>query len=242
MLVEDFPPKEICQKIAAEINLSKTAFVKELGPDHFHIRWFTPKTEVQLCGHATLASAHILHEQHKVLGGELLFESLIGPLKVYGKKGSRTLDFPLHETFSIEPFENGSSFFEKVVGYAQGVVELIVELESEKEVRKFIPCFEKLLVLNYRAVILTARACGPYDFVSRFFAPRVGINEDPVTGSAHCKLAHYWQGKLNKNSFKAYQAFYRGKEMALEIHGKRVYIGGEAVTLLEGDWKASLNE
>lgn len=240
MLVEQFPTDAICQKIAAEMNLSETAFVKEIKEDHFHIRWFTPKVEVKLCGHATLASAHVLHEQNRVRGQQITFESLSGPLLVRSLKGSLTLDFPLQKTSPLDSLNIDMSLFEGIISWAKAYDDLIIELESERHVREFKPNFEEILKIDCRGLIITARACGEYDFVSRFFAPRVGVNEDPVTGSAHCKLAHYWQSKLNKTIFKAYQASSRGGEIGLEIVGERVCLQGGAITIVEGEWKVDL--
>lgn len=228
-LVDEFPEKEICLKIAAEMNLSETAFVKKLGNNHFQIRWFSPKVEVKLCGHATLASAHILHQKGEAQGSEILFDSLSGPLKVYISSRSYTLDFPLQKTG-----EKLDISFPNSLQTVKACDDIIVELENEEKVKNYIPNFLELEKMECHAVILTSRGKGRYDFVSRFFAPKVGINEDPVTGSAHCKLAHYWSQKLNKTRFLAYQASPRGGEIHIEVHGDRVHLTGQAVTVLEG--------
>jgi len=229
-IVESFPDE--AQKIAAEMNLSETAFVKPLGQGHFHIRWFTPKVEVKLCGHATLASAHILHQEYGLK--EVVFESLSGPLRVTCQEELYTLDFPLQKTgrtIDIPLFKN------RVIA-VDALDDVIIELASEAEVRQFVPNPAELLQIECRGIIITARGSGSYDFVSRFFGPRVGVNEDPVTGSAHCKLAHYWQQKLGKSEFLAYQASERGGEIAIAVRGDRVYLSGRAVTVLEGMWRS----
>jgi PhzF family phenazine biosynthesis protein len=238
-IVDDFPDDATCQKIAAEMNLSETAFIKKLGPNHFHLRWFTPKVEVKLCGHATLASAHILHQEKLVSGKEILFESLSGPLRVYGSSSRYTLDFPLQKT--------GSSFVSSHLGHFGKIVEavhafddIIIEVANEEVVRNYIPHQSELEKIECRGIILTAKGSGSCDFVSRFFAPKVGVNEDPVTGSAHCKLAHYWQQKLGKSDFVAYQASKRGGEIQISVVGDRVHLTGQAVTVLKGEWLAPL--
>lgn len=213
------------------MNLSETAFVKPLGKNHFHIRWFTPKVEVKLCGHATLASAHILHEEKLIFGDEIIFESLSGPLRVFGKY---TLDFPLQKT--------GPVIKSPIAGALLAVKaydDIIVELPDAQAVRNFSPSGAKLSEIDCRGIIITARGDAPYDFVSRFFAPKVGVDEDPVTGSAHCKLAHYWEQKLGKSNFFAYQASVRGGEITLSIAQDRVHLTGSAVTILKGTWLPS---
>jgi predicted PhzF superfamily epimerase YddE/YHI9 len=214
-----FPSDEICQKIATEMNLSETAFILPLKQNHFHLRWFTPKLEVKLCGHATLAAAHIIHQEGLLTGHEIHFDSLSGPLKVYVSSSAYTLDFPLLNAESKPSIHD----------------DIIIEVSSEEEVRSYIPDLRELEKIDCRGIIITAKGESPYDFVSRFFAPRVGVNEDPVTGSAHCKLAHYWQQKLQKNEFLAYQASQRGGEIRLSIHGERVHLTGTAVTMLKGE-------
>ncbi len=236
-IVKEFPSNEQCQQIAAEINLSETAFVKPLIGQKFHIRWFTPAVEVKLCGHATLASAHILFQEKIVEDGLIQFESLSGPLNVCRSIDGLTLDFPLQQTkaaLDTKLFEN--IFNTKVIAAETAVDDLIIEFSDENVLRQLIVDPKKIAEIDYRAIILTAKSVGKYDFVSRFFAPKIGINEDPVTGSAHCKLAYYWQKKLNKNKFLAFQASKRGGELQLEIIDKRVHLTGNAVTVLSGNW------
>ena len=240
IIVDTFPNDEMCQQIAAEMNLSETAFIKPLGPNHFHLRWFTPKVEVKLCGHATLASSHILHQEKLITAPRILFESLSGPLKVRITDSDYTLDFPLQKTGSEINSALITDCFGDIVHAVQAYDDFIIEVESEALLRSYKPDIAKLMKIECRGIIVTTKGTGPYDFVSRFFAPKVGVNEDPVTGSAHCKLAHYWQQKLHKSDFLAYQASTRGGEIRLSIVGDRVHLTGQAVTILKGDWQVSL--
>lgn len=233
MIVDDFP--EDMQQIAFEMNLSETAFVKPLGQDHFHIRWMTPTTEVKLCGHATLASAHIIFENSLNKENTLRFESLSGELIVCRTDKGYVLDFPLQltgDSLDKAPFVEALNTT-KIIEVVQAFDDVIVRLNSEADVRNLQPIMEKLRRIEVRGIIVTA-AGESYDFVSRFFAPKVGVDEDPVTGSAHCKLAAYWSDRLQKSQMNAYQASTRGGELSLEVKGDRVLITGQAVTFLEG--------
>lgn len=239
MIVSEFPEDKICQKIAAEINLSETAFVKILGKDTFHIRWFTPTVEVKLCGHATLAAAHILFEEGLFSSHMITFTSLSGFLNVLRENDGFILNFPLQETGSslpVEAFIKTLHIDETVVDVVQAYDDMILELATPEALRQLILDPKDVAKLDCRGVIVTSKGDGPYDFISRFFAPRVGVNEDPVTGSAHCKLAHYWQKKLNKEFFLAYQASSRGGEIRITIQGNRVLLKGQAITIMKGQW------
>lgn len=235
MIVDEFPSDVLCQKIAGEMNLSETAFVKPLGLDHFYLRWFTPKVEVKLCGHATLAAAHILFQENKIKGDKITFDSLSGPLIVTKNDEGITLNFPLQATGPVldkTSFEKNLNL--DIIQVVKAFDDLIIEIADPKTLRQLQISPEIINQLDYRGVIITAKGDEGYDFISRFFAPRVGVNEDPVTGSAHCKLADYWQKNLNKNSFLAYQASARGGELKLVVNGHRVYITGPAITILQG--------
>ncbi len=234
-IVDEFPSEETCKLIAAELNLSETAFVKPLNKNHFHIRWFTPKVEVKLCGHATLASSHILYQEKLITGNEILFDSLSGPLRVAIASPNYTLDFPLQKTGKQIESAAIKESFEKIIQAVEAYDDIIIELASEDELQSYVQQIDKLEKIDCRGIIITTKGTGKYDFVSRFFAPKVGVNEDPVTGSAHCKLAHYWQKKLNKNTFKAYQASSRGGELQILIVGDRVHLTGQAVTMLKAE-------
>lgn len=238
MLVTEFPDNNICQKIAAEMNLSETAFAKQLSKNHYHLRWFTPKVEAKLCGHATLATAHILYENEIVEDKETIhFSTLSGSLFVSKNQEKITLNFPLQKTGPILELSDVKAIFgQRLVAMEKAYDDLIVELTDETAVRELDLSTEIIKSIDCRGLIVTAKGTDSYDFVSRFFAPRVGISEDPVTGSAHCKLADYWQKKLGKNKFLAYQASSRGGEIALEILDDRVLLTGKAITIMAGRW------
>jgi PhzF family phenazine biosynthesis protein len=240
-IVEDFPSDSVCQKIAAEMNLSETAFAKQLSHDHYHIRWFTPKVEVKLCGHATLATAHILFSEKNISVPTLFFESQSGILKATKALNGITLDFPLQKTGPAREI----STFQEIIPLSILAVEtahddVIIEVADEAALRNAQIDVSQLANIDCRGIIITARSTGEYDFISRFFAPKVGVNEDPVTGSAHCKLADYWQKKLGKKQFHAFQASSRGGELLLEINDNRVLMTGQAVTILRGELEHAL--
>lgn len=235
--VGQFPPDELCQKIAAEMNLSETAFVQSKSDGTRHIRWFTPTVEVKLCGHATLASAHVLFEEKMVQGNNLEFQSLSGPLRVSKNGEKLTLDFPLQKTGSeldMAPFEKIVGF--QIVAAVKAYDDLIVELADEKMVRELKVTPGAWPEFDCRGVIFTAKGQDRYDFVSRFFGVNCGVGEDPVTGSAHCKLAHYWMEKLGKKTFTAYQASARGGVLEIEVVADRVLLTGRAITVMKGEF------
>lgn len=236
ILVDDFPDDVMCQQIAAEINLSETAFVKSLSKGRFHIRWFTPAVEVKLCGHATLAAAHVLDKNNLFHAESIAFQSLSGELIVNKRVDKRyALNFPLQMTQLSDKSSFAASFPQVALcEVAQAYDDIIVELEDDQAVRLFKPDFSLLAQIDCRGIIITAKGSEPYDFVSRFFGPRVGVNEDPLTGSAHCKLAHYWMKKLDKKHFQAYQASSRGGEINIEVEGDRVLLSGQAILMSEG--------
>ncbi len=224
------------QQVAADMNLSETAFVEERGGD-FGLRWFTPKVEVNLCGHATLASAHILYETG-ALGPDRIarFQTRSGLLACHCDGAYITMNFPADPVRSIlitDLFQEALGA--RIVYAGKGVSDILVELETEERVRKLQPRMGMVARFPSRGVIVTAQcADGPHDFVSRFFAPQVGIAEDPVTGSAHCTLASYWASRLEKTEFLAWQASPRGGEVKLKLEEDRVNLAGEAVTVFEG--------
>jgi PhzF family phenazine biosynthesis protein len=234
VIVDEFPNDQFCKSIAAEMNLSETAFVKPIAANHFHIRWFTPKVEVKLCGHATLAASHILHQEKFITGSNVEFDSLSGQLKVTVSSVNYTLDFPLQKTGRVVHSKMITNCFKEYVQAVEAHDDVIIELTSEEAVRNYTLQIDQLEKIDYRGVIITALG-KEYDFVSRFFGPKEGINEDPVTGSAHCKLAYYWQQKLQKSEFVAYQASARGGKLHVSIINNRVHLTGEAVTILKGD-------
>ena len=237
-VVEAFPGDDLMQSIATEVNLSETAFIVPLNSNHFDIRWFTPTVEVALCGHATLAAAHVLWtEMEIVTTEEIYFESKSGVLKAWRDDNGITLDLPAHY---VEPISIPEGLIEALgvspVSVGQANDDCLVELHSAQEVIDLSPDTARLANIDCRGIIITAEgnADSDYDFVSRFFAPKVGVTEDPVTGSAHCKLATYWSERLGKNVFNAYQASKRGGYIKVRHEGERVLLTGHAVTAFSG--------
>ena len=222
------------QNVAREMNLSETAFLLR-QPDGFRLRWFTPAVEVELCGHATLASAHILWETGLLAHQESArFHTLSGLLTAERWRDAIELDFPATPD---EPAEAPPGLAEilgaKVMNFRSSRFDHLVELESEDVVRGLRPDVTRLEALPVRGIMVTSRASTPgFDFVSRFFGPAVGIDEDPVTGSAHCCLGPYWAKRLGKTEMLAYQASARGGEVGVTVRGGRVRLRGKAVTVM----------
>lgn len=227
-------PDHTMQQIAAENNLSETAFfIRE--QTHFHIRWFTPKTEVALCGHATLATAHVLLNELNYKERTLLFNSKSGILTVRKLEGRLQLDFPVDP---IKPVEIDPAI-EAALGMrasaaCKGRTDYLFLFESEEMIRTMKPNFHLLKQTNARGIIVTA-AGSEVDFVSRFFAPGEGIDEDPVTGSAHTSLVPFWAERLQKTRFTALQLSERGGQLWCDLAGDRVLIAGNALTYLRGE-------
>jgi PhzF family phenazine biosynthesis protein len=222
------------QAVAREMNLSETAFVHRKG-DYFDIRWFTPTVEVDLCGHATLASAHVLWESEAVAPDtEVTFLSHSGLLRARKDGDWIYLDFPaMPASDAAAPAELTKSLGATPLYVGKNAFDYLIEVESEDAIRELKPDFGLLAVVPARGVMVTARSARPqYDFVSRFFGPAAGVNEDPVTGSAHCTLGPYWQRRLSKDEFVAYQASARGGVVRVKVKGDRVELGGQAVTVL----------
>jgi PhzF family phenazine biosynthesis protein len=223
---------ELMQKIAGEHNLAETAFVVREGQG-WHIRWFTPTTEVPLCGHATLASAYVLFEVYKEPVERLDFTSKSGPLSVTREGGRLWLDFPaILQTELAESLDVERALGVKAVEVLNSN-ELFVVLESEQAVLDCQPDMAALAKLPWLGAIVTARG-KQHDFVSRYFAPAIGINEDPVTGSTHCLLIPYWANRLGKSQLTAYQRSARGGELFCRLEGERVKIGGNATLVARG--------
>ncbi len=230
------------QKLANEMNLSETAFLQRVE-DGYNLRWFTPKAEVDLCGHATLASAHILWECRQLPSdAQARFHTRSGLLTARRQADWIEMDFPakLEEPVAGLP-ELGQALGVQPIYTGKNQFDYLVVVASEAEVRSAQPDFGHLQQLPVRGTILTARSESPdYDFVSRFFAPAVGVSEDPVTGSAHCCLGPYWgkrlaaQGKV-KEELVAYQASPRGGVLRIRLAGERVLLGGQAVTIFSAD-------
>ena len=225
------------QAVAAEMNQSETAFVVKDG-DGFGLRWFTPTVEVDLCSHATLASAHVLWQQG-IAGAddEISFSTRSGVLKAIRRGGDIELDFPAEPEVPIEPPTNLLAALGVTAKYVgKNRFDYLVEVESEAILRGMSPDFKLLSSVPCRGVIVTCRSSDPkFDFVSRFFAPAAGIDEDPVTGSAHCCLGEFWKKRLGKDEFLAYQASARGGEVKVRVVEKRAFLGGKAVTVARGE-------
>ena len=235
-LLENSIDDRLMQDIAVEMNLSETAFLLATS-DGYSLRWFTPAYEVDLCGHATLASAHVLWEQGLLAVDQVAhFYSRSGLLKASKKNDGVELDFPaqppahadvpsvLLRSLQIDPI---------YAGYNES--DYVVVVENAETIKALSPDFALMKQVDMRGCIATAATPeGPYDFISRFFAPGAGINEDPVTGSAHCCLGPYWSEKLGKSTLKAYQASPRGGELTVQVQNDRVFLTGNAVTVMEG--------
>ncbi len=241
-LIEEQKPDAWMANVAKEMNLSETAFpLRE--DDGYRLRWFTPTVEVDLCGHATLASAHILWETGRLAPDQKArFHSRSGLLTATRTSdGWIEMDFPVK---LVELASTPSGLLEalgvKPVFVGKNVFDYLVEVETEDEVRAATPDMAALNAIPARGVIVTSRGAPgqQYDFISRFFAPQVGVPEDPVTGSAHSALTPYWANKLGKESMFAYQASARGGELHLRLQGDRAIIAGQAVTVIRGDLEA----
>jgi len=225
------------RNVAMEMNLSETAFLHPEG-DGWRLRWFTPAVEVALCGHATLASAHVLWE-HGVLGmeDEARFHTRSGLLTCRRDGDLVWMDFPAKPEAPADAIDGLAEALGATPAYVgRSHFDVLVEVATEAEVRALSPDFGALRGVQARGVIVTARAeGGAYDFVSRFFAPSVGVDEDPVTGSAHCVLTPYWARKLGRDELTGYQASRRGGTVRVRSVGGRVHLGGRAVTILRGE-------
>jgi predicted PhzF superfamily epimerase YddE/YHI9 len=225
------------QSVAAEMNLSETAFVAP-RTDGFELRWFTPVAEVDLCGHATLASAHLLWETGRLAEADTArFHTRSGLLTAVRVDDWIELDFPATPAESIEPPPGLSDLLGSVPKFVgRSRFDLLLELTDAEELRDLNLDFVGLSSLPVRGLIVTAKSDVPeYAFLSRFFAPAAGINEDPVTGSAHCALAPFWAKRLGKTEMTAYQCSPRGGVVKVKFAGDRVLLRGKAVTMLRGE-------
>jgi PhzF family phenazine biosynthesis protein len=228
--------KNWMQSLAAEMNLSETAFLVK-QENGYGLRWFTPAVEVDLCGHATLASAHVLYEIGKIEPDqETIFHTASGVLKA-NKRGEKIeLNFPVTPAEEIpEPPGLTAALGVKAVYIGKSRFDYLVRVNSELEVREANPDIDKLNELGVRGIMLTSQGEGDYDFISRFFAPGAGIDEDPVTGSAHCCLGPYWGRELGKVEMSAFQASARGGEVGVRLVGERVHLTGKAITIFQAD-------
>jgi len=236
-LLEEARDERWMQAVAREMNLSETAFLVREGAG-FRLRWFTPLAEVALCGHATLASAHVLWQERILGSGETArFFTKSGELRAVQRGGLIEMDFPAKPEEPAGPPPNLLEAMGVRPTYlGRNVFDYLLLLDDEAAVRGVAPDFALLRRVEVRGVIVTAPAGAPgYDFVSRFFAPKVGVDEDPVTGSAHCCLGPFWAKRLGKSVMSAYQASSRGGALTIRVEGDRVFLGGRAVTVLRGE-------
>lgn len=230
--LEEWLPDAVMQSIAAENNLAETAFFVPEG-DGYGLRWFTPAVEVDLCGHATLASAFVLYEKLGYTRNVVKFETRSGTLTVSRNGSLLALDFPSRPALPCEASPGLAAALGGAPREILAARDYLVVYETEEEVRALRPDMHALMDVDHFAVIVTAPGV-KHDFVSRFFAPAQGIPEDPVTGSAHCTLTPYWSARLGKKQLRAKQISARGGELLLEDRGERVSIAGPAVLYLEG--------
>ena len=229
------------QSVAAEMNLSETAFVQPVD-GIFSLRWFTPSVEVDLCGHATLAAAHALWTEGRVKGDSpIRFDTRSGVLSAARQGDLIELDFPATVPVAVDlegaQVERlGNALGVKPVHVLKSDFDLLVEVESASAIRSARPDFRQLAELEYRGVIITSESDDPrFDFLSRFFGPAVGVDEDPVTGSAHCCLGPFWGERLGRDSMTACQVSARGGIVRVRVSGERVFLGGHAVTVFRGE-------
>ncbi len=236
-LLAQSQPNSWMLALAAEMNLSETAFLLREG-ENWRLRWFTPKTEVSLCGHATLASVKVLFETGLAAKDQpVRFLSQSGVLTASWRDGQIELDFPrmVPAPIEVDPRVR-TALGVNIQGSVRSGNYFLYEVENAGAVRRASPNFTALEELPVPEVIITAHSDDPkFDFISRFFAPQLGIDEDPVTGSAHCLLAPYWAGKLGKEIFSAYQASARGGVLEVSLSGDRVRIAGHARIVFEAD-------
>jgi predicted PhzF superfamily epimerase YddE/YHI9 len=232
--MEQFPEPAVMQAVAAENNLAETAFIVRDGSD-YRIRWFTPMTEVPLCGHATLASAAVVMERLEPARSTLVFHSASGALGVTRSATGYVMDFPARSSkLILPPPELAAALGSAPVEVLANEFNYLALLESANLVRRLAPDFKAIALLDRSGVIVTAPGDQGYDFTSRYFAPAKGIPEDPVTGGAHCALAPYWAAKLCKTDFRAFQASPRGGEVRCRYRGERVELEGSCVFYMEG--------
>jgi PhzF family phenazine biosynthesis protein len=235
-LLEHPAPESWMQALTAELGLSETAFLVPEG-EAFGLRWFTPTAEVDLCGHATLASAHALWEEGQLAqGAEARFRTRSGVLTARQEDGLVWLDFPATPPEPIDPPEGllAALGLIEALYIGRSRFDVLVEVDYPEVVRGLAPDVAALREVEARGVIVTAAGEGEADFVSRFFAPRVGVDEDPVTGSAHCALAPYWRNRLRRDALCGHQVSARGGIVEVRVRGDRVDLGGRAVTIFRG--------
>lgn len=235
-LLDAAADKAWMQAVANEINLSETAFLLRKADEEWELRWFTPKVEVNLCGHATLASAHVLWREAGIQTQLLRFHTRSGVLIATRDANEICLDFPADPVaLAASPAGLESGLGVEVQSVYRGREKFLVVLPDANAVRDLTPDLPFLMSLDAQGVIVTAQSDRPsYDFISRFFAPKAGVPEDPVTGSAHCALGPFWGGRLGKSMLRGFQASARGGAVGVRLHGERVELRGEALTVQKG--------
>lgn len=236
----EFPDDALMQAIAAENNLSETAFLVPKGAD-YRLRWFTPAVEVPLCGHATLASAAVVMQRLQPERRSVVFHTASGPLMVRRAGGRYVMDFPARISAPVA----APPGLADILGAAPVLVSAdpfnyVVQLASAQAVRELAPDLAAIKALDRSGLVVTAAGDTPYDFTSRYFAPAKGVPEDPVTGGAHCGLTPYWAPRLGKTEFRAFQASRRGGEIVCRLVGDRVELEGGCVFYLEGEIELEL--
>lgn len=241
VLLEAAAPAAWMQRVAAEMKHSETAFVVPRADGAFDLRWFTPATEVDLCGHATLASAHTLWESGTLAAEQTaVFHTRSGELRATPADGGIELDFPATTPESIAPIPGllGALGLADAPMFRAGDFYVVVEAPDAAAVRALAPDFAAMRGIDVRAVVVTARGDRGHDFVSRVFGPNVGIDEDPVTGSSHCVLGPFWSERLGTKDLRAHQASARGGDVRVRLDGDRAYLVGAAVTVVSGALRA----
>lgn len=235
IILDQWLNDELMQKIAQENNQTETAFVVH-AKNGLSIRWFTPTTEIDLCGHATLAAAYVLFNHENFDSDQIIFQSNSGTVKVTREDDNLILDLPVDELtglyelpalIKLDPTHLVKEIY-------MGKTDLVFVLGNQQQIEEYVPQLHFIKQLETRGLIITAPG-DKYDFVSRFFAPNIGINEDPVTGSAQTTLTAYWANRLKKNSLTSAQLSARGGKMTCELRGKRVLIGGQCQIFLKGE-------
>lgn len=226
------------QRVAREMNLSETAFLVRREAGEFDLRWFTPAVEVDLCGHATLASAHVLWEEGHLPPGEpAVFHTRSGRLSAELRGGWIEMDFPAEPAEPTSPPGGlATALGARPLSVGRNRFDYLVEVDAQATVERLTPDYQRLREIDTRGIIVTAPGDAEgIDFVSRFFAPGTGVDEDPVTGSAHCCLGPYWRGRLGRDTFTARQVSGRGGYLKVAVRDTRVLLSGQAVTVLRGE-------
>ncbi len=232
-VLDSWPPEELMQKIAMENNFAETAFVVPEG-ERWHLRWFTPEKEFDLCGHATLAAAYVLFRFYRPEAEELVFSTLSGPLTVRRKEGLLEMDFPAYTPVRVEVSDEMTAALGVRPREAWRARDLLCVLDREEDVVRLCPDLRAIEALGGEICIVTARS-GQFDCVSRCFAPGCSVSEDPVTGSAHCLIAPYWAKRLGKTELTARQASARGGTLLCRLEGDRVFLAGQAALFAKSE-------